>query len=742
LVKLRPYQRTVDSAQDRPGRYFVAQIILPTIAVVSAMAGLLGAFMFLAAGRADDLAAARQQHLITTVLAQNFFGIPHDQEATTARDETVLRVRAANPDLAWIDANMGIWLYNHYGHDEVYIVDPDNRPIYAMQEGRRGTLTSYSQATTVVAPLLAELRRKLRFPSKADRAANMVSPTAVDLANVDGHPAIISAKPIVSDSGRIIQTPGREYIHISIRHLDGAFVSAMARKYELQDAYFSRVRPRNSGSRSVDLLNRANHSLGYLIWTPFRPGTLMVLQIAPAMTAALLLVFVIAILLLKRIRKSALQLGAANVQAHHLAFHDTLTGLPNRALFDDRLTRELGRTRRENSTLALLVIDVDNFKRVNDSLGHPAGDELLAAIGSLLARLVGPDDIVARIGGDEFAVIRYGTEAVVDVAHLCDRIAYAIGRPIDIADGKISSNVSIGIAIAPADASEPIELVRKADIALYDAKTSGRGCHCFFTEAMDVKLRNRTAIEADLRVALTVGNQLEVYYQPFFSSQSGRITGIEALVRWHHPVHGLLLPSSFVPVAEECGLIEALGEWVLEQACYAAHEWPVGSVSVNVSPVQLRNPTFANHVFAILKRTRLDPTRLELEITETSFLESSDQCRFNLGRLRDIGVKMALDDFGTGYSSFQHLQYFDVDRIKIDHTFVTGINLATGGSSIIRAIVDLARANGLQTTAEGVETDDQRQFLVSVGCNSLQGYLFSRPLRRSQIDTLLAKEEA
>jgi diguanylate cyclase (GGDEF)-like protein len=739
---LRPGWRIADSGGALPGRYFVAQIILPTIAVLSAMAGLLGAFMFLAADRADDLAAGRQQHLISTVLAQNFFGIPHDQEVTTVRDETVLRVRAPNPDLAWIDANMGIWLYRHYGHDEVYIVDPDNRPIYAMQGGRRRALASYRHVAFVAAPLLAELRRKLRFPSTTDRAANALSPTAVDLADVDGHPAIISAKPIVSDSGRIMQTPGREYIHISIRHLDGAFVSAMARKYELQNAYFSRVRPRSSGLRSVDLLDRTNHSLGYLIWTPFRPGTLMVQQIAPAMTAALLLVFVIAILLLKRMRKSALQLGAANIQAHHLAFHDTLTGLPNRALFDDRLARELGRARRENDTLALLIIDVDHFKRVNDSLGHPAGDELLSAIGSLLMRLVGPDDIVARIGGDEFAVIRYGTEAVVDVAYLCDRIAYAIGRPIDIADGKIASNVSIGIAIAPADASEPIELVRKADIALYDAKTSGRSCHCFFTEAMDAKLRNRTAIEADLRAALTAGNQLEVYYQPCFATQSGRITGIEALVRWHHPIHGLLLPSSFVPVAEECGLIEALGEWVLEQACYAAHEWPVGSVSVNVSPVQLRDPIFANHVFAILKRTHLDPTRLELEITETSFLESSDQCRFNLGRLRDIGVKMALDDFGTGYSSFQHLQYFDVDRIKIDHTFVTGINLATGGSSIIRAIVDLARANGLQTTAEGVETDDQRQFLVSVGCDSLQGYLFSRPLRRSQIDTLLAKEEA
>jgi diguanylate cyclase (GGDEF)-like protein len=742
LVRFRPGRRIADSSGDRPDRYFLAQIILPTVAVLSAMAGLLGAFMILAAGRADDLAAGRQQHLIATVLAQSFFGIPHDQEAMTVRDEAVLRIRAPNPDLAWIDSNMGISLYRQYGHDEVYILDPDGHAIYAMREGRRAPPDSYRRAATVAAPLLAELRHRLRSSSKTNMAAAPLSTGVIDLANVDGHPAIISARPIVSDSGRIIQTPGREFIHISIRHLDGAFVSAMARKYELQNAYFSRTRPRGSGLRSIDILNRSNHSLGYFIWTPFRPGTVMVLQIAPAMTVALLLVFVIAILLLKRIRKSALQLGAANIQAHHLAFHDTLTGLPNRALFDDRLARELGRARRENGTVALLVIDVDNFKRVNDSLGHPAGDELLSAIGSLLVRMVGPDDVVARIGGDEFAVIRYGTEAVVDVAHLCDRIAYAIGRPIDIADGQIASNVSIGIAIAPADASEPIELVRKADIALYDAKMSGRSCHCFFTEEMDAKLRNRTAIEADLREALAAGNQLEVYYQPFFSTQSGRITGIEALVRWHHPVHGLLLPSSFVPVAEECGLIEALGEWVLEQACYAACEWPVGSVSVNVSPVQLRNPVFANHVFAILKRTRLDPTRLELEITETSFLESSDQCRFNLGRLRDIGVKMALDDFGTGYSSFQHLQYFDVDRIKIDHTFVTGIDLATGGSSIIRAIIDLARANGLQTTAEGVETDEQRTFLVSVGCNSLQGYLFSRPLRRSQIDRLLAKENA
>ncbi|MBW8910463.1 MAG: EAL domain-containing protein [Sphingomonas sp.] len=728
-------------ADDTVERNFVAQIIVPIIIVVIAMVGLLTAFIVFAGAQGDKLAIERQRQVLTTMLDYSIVNIPHDQEAGTVWDVSVEKVHAPVLDLIWLDANLGTWLSSYRGHDEAYILNAADHPIYTMQGGIRKPLSSYDQGIQPLArPLIEDLRRQILHPSKAKLAPHALSPGAVDLAYVHGHLAVISVKPIVSDTGLIRQVPGTEFLHISVRYLDGSFISEIARRFEVANAHFSRPPPDVDKEQGVVLRTRAGQAVGYFVWTPFLPGAALVRRIAPALAITLLIVLMIVGYLLRKVQKSALQLFAANVRAQHLAFHDTLTGLANRALFDDRLSRDLARTRRDQQPLALLLIDLDHFKRTNDNLGHPFGDKLIAAFGTMLVRTVGPDDVVARIGGDEFAIIHVGPEAAEGADKLSGQIMAAIEEPFDIEGRTVSSGASIGIAIAPRDAVERIDLFRKADIALHIAKQSGRRCYRFFEETMDDRLRERHRIETDLRIGIAEG-QLEVWYQPFFSSTTMQIAGIEALVRWNHPRHGLLLPTNFVPIAEECGLIEPLGEWVLEQACMAAANWPAMTVSVNVSAVQLRNPAFAQRVFPILKRTHLDPTRLELEITETSFIESTEQSRFNLGRLRDIGVKLALDDFGTGYSSFKHLHEFDIDRIKIDHSFVNAIDLTTGGSAVIRAIVDLARARGLRTTAEGVETEEQSHFLTSVGCDSQQGFLFSRPLRQSELDRLFARND-
>ncbi|KKC26602.1 diguanylate cyclase [Sphingomonas sp. SRS2] len=706
----------------------VSQIITRTLLIVLLMAGLVATFVWVAARTSDELSIERQQHVIATVLEQNFRAIAHDQEAATVWDDSVRELRAPRRDAQWLDDNLGIWFHSYYGHDEIFIVDSRDRPIYAMRGGRRYDPAAYARSIGSAAdPLIAELRAKIRNGFNVPKATSVLSPGAIDLGTIQGHPAIISVKPVVSDTGEIVQKPGTEYLHISIRYLDGSFVADLSRRYQLADGHFASSPPADADLSRVALRTRTGTLIGYFIWTPFRPGTVMLGQVMPALVVSLLLMFGTIAWLLRRISRSALQLSAAKVHAQHLANHDPLTGLANRALFDRQLSLDLARVGAGGTSLALLYVDLDHFKNVNDHLGHPTGDLLICALARVLGH-VAPNDLVARLGGDEFAIIHIADNAAKSGERLARAIQKALARPIDLGHGEVLIGASIGLAVAPADGIDPVELVRKADIALYDAKHRGRRRHSFFTEPMGERIRERNEVERELREAMRTGAGLDVVYQPFFAAQGGEPLGAEALIRWNHPTRGTVLPDSFIPIAEECGLIETLNEWVLEQACFTAARWPTGTIAVNLSAVQLRNVTLAERVYAILKRTRLSPSRLELEITETSFLESSEKCRSNLGWLRDIGVQIALDDFGTGYSSFKHLRGFDIDRIKIDQSFVASIQLGQGGSPVIQAIVDLARVSGLTTTAEGVETEQQRLFLKSIGCDVLQGFLLAEPM--------------
>ena len=717
---------------------FVSQIIARSLLIVILMAGLLAAFVLIAARKSDELSIDRQQHLIAIVLEQSFRAIAHDQEASTVWDDSVEQMRARHHDDQWIDDNLGIWFHTYYGHDEIFIVDDKDRLIYAMRDGHRATAADYARTVgTAAVPLIAELRAKMRRGVTVRRASSILTPGAIDLGMVHGHPAIVSVKPIVSDTGELPQRPGSEYFHVSVRYLDGSFVADLAQRYQLAGGHFSRAPTANGDDSSVTLRTGAGRLIGYFVWSPFRPGSAMLGQLAPALVGSLLLVFAIVAWLLFRISRSSLQLSAARSQAQHLADHDPLTNLANRALFDKELSLALAQIGLTGRTLALLYVDLDHFKNVNDHLGHPTGDLLIVALSRMLGQLAS-DDIVARLGGDEFAIIHVADDAGASAEKLARKIHRALARPIDLGDGEVLIGASLGIALAPDDADDPVELVRKADIALYDAKLTGRRRHSFYTEAMGNRIRERGEIETDLREAMRTGDGLSVVYQPFFAARTGEMVGAEALIRWEHPTRGPTLPKQFIPIAEECGLIETLNEWVLEQACFAAARWPSGIISVNLSAVQLRNPTLAERVFAILKRTRLTPDRLELEITETSFLESNDRCRSSLGWLSDIGVQIALDDFGTGYSSFKHLRGFEVDRIKIDHSFVSTIAFGQGGSPVIKAIVDLARSSGLKTTAEGVETEQQRLFLTSIGCDVLQGFLLCQPLSVAEVEARFA----
>ncbi len=424
----------------------------------------------------------------------------------------------------------------------------------------------------------------------------------------------------------------------------------------------------------------------------------------------------------------------------HLAHYDALTNLPNRTLFQRHAEGLLWET--EERLFAILYLDIDEFKRINDTLGHLIGDEFLKRVAERLRQSVGAEDFIARLGGDEFAILQHGITSAEDVHALVARIYQALRTPFDCHGHQLSSDASIGIAIAPRDGADLFDLLKNADLAMYAAKGAGRRTYRFFDPAMQQRANHRRELEADLRTALAEG-AFELHYQPQVDLGSDRVAGCEALLRWRHPVRGMVSPVDFVPVAEETGLIEEIGQWVLRTACAEAAAWPADvRIGVNVSPVQFRSETLSLKVATILSETGLDPRRLELEITEAVLIADDETALATLSQLRALGVHIALDDFGTGYSSLQYLQRFPFDKIKIDRSFVKEVTRDSSSASIIRAVVSIAADRNMVTTAEGVETQQQREIVQKLGCTQMQGFLFSAARPAQEIRKLLASGEA
>ncbi len=423
----------------------------------------------------------------------------------------------------------------------------------------------------------------------------------------------------------------------------------------------------------------------------------------------------------------------------YMAHHDALTGLANRVLYQHHLEDALIRTGRAGTQVAVLCLDLDEFKSVNDSLGHPIGDRLLQLVAERLREQSSQFDLVARLGGDEFAIIVEAVSSPQSVERLAACLVETVGRPYLIDSTEIIVGTSIGIAMSPHDGETQDALIRNADIALYRAKSSGRRTYQFFEKEMDRKLQERRTLAADLRRAFTAG-EFEVYYQPLIDLKSDRVSGFEALIRWHHPVRGMVSPVEFIPVLEEMGLIVQVGEWVLQQACREAAKWPDDiRVAVNLSPVQFRSPNLVQAVLGALAHSGLSAYRLELEVTESVLLAETDANIDILHRLRALGTRVSMDDFGTGYSSLGYLRSFPFDKIKIDRSFVSDMASRPDCFAIVRAIVGLGSNLGVTTTAEGVENADQLDRLRLEGCDEVQGYLFSRPEPASAIPGLIAK---
>jgi diguanylate cyclase (GGDEF)-like protein/PAS domain S-box-containing protein len=422
----------------------------------------------------------------------------------------------------------------------------------------------------------------------------------------------------------------------------------------------------------------------------------------------------------------------------YLAHHDPLTGLPNRTKFREELEQTLRRVNRDGR-LAVLCLDLDHFKEINDSLGHPIGDALLKEVASRLSISVREGDTVGRLGGDEFAIVQAGTDLQAsESSSLADRLVAIIGAPYAIHGHQLNIGVSIGIAFAPNDGDDPDQLLKNADMALYRAKEDGRGIYRFFETGMDARAQARRILEIDLRAALTRG-EFEVHYQPIHELKTDQITAFEALVRWKHPLRGMISPMDFIPLAEETGLINQLGDWVLRRACMDATSWSRDvRVAVNLSPVQFKNPNLVQAVMSALTASGLAPERLELEITESVLLQDSAATLAILHKLRSFGVQISMDDFGTGYSSLSYLRSFPFDKIKIDRSFVHELATREDSMAIVRAVTGLGKSLGISIVAEGVETNEQLGLLRTEGCTEVQGFLFSRPRPAEDVETMLS----
>jgi len=434
------------------------------------------------------------------------------------------------------------------------------------------------------------------------------------------------------------------------------------------------------------------------------------------------------------------ELEEREAAAQHLALHDQLTSLANRALLEDRLDQALTRYRRTGEQVALLMLDLDRFKQVNDTLGHNAGDMLVQEVGERLRSLVRETDTVARIGGDEFAIVQISPKGEADVRRLCERIIDIIRKPFVLGDREARVGVSIGAVFATREVSEASELLRKADITMYRAKAAGRDCFRIFTEAMDADVQRRDQIESSLRAELRDGSGLQLHYQPVIGPR-GKVVGLEGLLRWHHPTLGQIAPSEMVPIAEECGVIDEVGLIAFRDACRVARRWTDLTVAVNLSPVQFRSASFPTTLRRIAHEEKVEPDQIELEITESLFIEHGSLCTQAMQELRRDGFRISLDDFGTGYSSLSCLRTFPVDKIKLDRSF---IDIASRDQSvaIIRAAVTLGHAMDLEVVAEGISCVEEEQIALEAGCDALQGHLYAPAMAPEQLEAYLAAQSS
>jgi diguanylate cyclase (GGDEF)-like protein len=715
--------------------------VLVFAGVAAAGLGLLTAF--------DIAARNREQSVVQNGISGRMGEVAHMATGECMWDQSV-RNLDNRFDPAWAQLNIGAYFNQSDGFAASFVMDAADRPIYAARlSDAVDPATFYQRFAGGAGSLVKEvraaeaLRGKKGAPVVSQALADAVQATT--LADVGGSLYILTATLVQPDFGTVRPKGPRAPIVITAMAMDQAFLNSFADRFLLRNV---RIHVGSGdvaqasgapGAAHIALKNHRGVDIATLEWTPQMPGQVLLRQLGLPVLGILACLAAGVLFLYHRGQKIAEVLMTSEARATHMAYHDALTGLPNRLLFFDRLGHALHQMRRTDETIAVLLIDLDRFKDVNDTFGHPAGDDLIRQVGKRLAAQCRLPDTFARLSGDEFAIIQTGT-SVSAAASLATRLAEAMTQPIELEAGRVFIGCSIGITIIQDAGIDPAEALRQADLALYRAKDTAKGQFCFFEIEMDLVIKARRSLESDLRDALAQG-ALHMCYQPQVNERGGMV-GVEALVRWRHPERGEIGPSFFVPVAEESGLILDLGMFTLRRAFEDSKRWKHLRVAVNVSAKQLRMRDFAARVMALVHEIGVDPGRFELEITEGILLGDDPDTHDMLNRLRSAGFSLVLDDFGTGYSSLSYLQRYPINKIKIDQSFIANLGVEAESEAVIGAIVKLAKALRLSVIAEGVETAEQVARLNATGCFDMQGYLFGRPVGAEQIDESVSSVSA
>ncbi|HMT43271.1 MAG TPA: bifunctional diguanylate cyclase/phosphodiesterase [Chakrabartia sp.] len=729
-----------------PGVHWLIGSIMMTLVVLSV--SLIDGFRD-SSRLADALDRRDKTRLVSHYLNQSTRQLANEQKAQISWDDAFKAV-GEGETLSWGDTYLGDFLWSNFQHDRIYLVRPDGPVLAAWHEGQR---VPAAEASTLVsdiralAPAMNSNRQTLGTPVAYKSLADTSWPLgernrplarwAGRMISVGGKPALLSAVSIVPDTDYELLTRTPNFV-VSIRIIDGAFLSRMEEALQLDGLHFRREPPTGEELDLVPLMASAQkRTLGYLVWTPRRPGAEIMKVTSPLLTALILYciaALALAGMIIRRVRATSRELAASQAQAVHIALHDPMTALPNRTQFQQALTQRL----EHEGTRAIIVayVDIDRFKDVNDTLGHQAGDELICLAADRLRLVLQSGDLLARLGGDEFVIMRLAEADTGAVENLGESIMAAFAIPFTLMGQELDVTASCGLSWAPEHGMTAGELLRNADIALYQAKLRGRGRWRGFTQDMDETLKLRREIELDLRRAITEG-QLAMVYQPIMCARTGRIKGLEALLRWNHPRRGPIMPGVFVPIAEQTGQMRALGDWITDRVFQDQTRWPGAHISLNLSPVQIMDAHFVDKVKRLVALHRVNPRHVTFEITEGVLMDRSARVLDVLSALRKIGFRIALDDFGTGYSSLSYLRTFEFDTIKIDRSFVHDIEQDEQAVQLLHAIVALGNSLDMTIIAEGVETDAQRALVAEAGCHELQGYLFSPPVPRSAVAALL-----
>lgn len=690
------------------------------------------------AHRADVVALEHERTLLSHALADRQNRLLREVEYVAGLDEALVRLWV-RPDQAWIRQQIGRRLDGKSRRALVFLHDPVTRKIQTLDAGDAASVPLGPSAVSDLAPLLERIMPPQslddgNLPLRGTLHDKPAPTSAAGFQRFVGQPAIVAVSRVKSADPRAPAPVLGMVIFIT-----DEFLQHIAAHLLLPNL---RLGTDPNTDRENNVLERADvdgNVIARFAWTPNRPGPAIIWNTLPFVGIALGCFVLLAGFVLRYSRRTTETIAAGEDRLRHLALHDPLSNLPNRTLFGERLDEKIDDIKRGGSEAALLSIDLDHFKDVNDTLGHHVGDALISAVAQRLRRTLREDDLVARLGGDEFAVLSSGLTDRQNLEHLAERIISALTAPYLVAGHTLVIGASIGIVVINRSTCDAADIMRFADMALYRAKNEGRNRACVYDAAMSADLTQRKQLEHDLRIAIEQ-NQLTLAYQPMVSPDGERVIGVEALCRWPHPVRGWVPPATFVMVAEQSELIIPLGEWVLRRACMDGRRWPALTVAVNVSPLQFRRPDFVEVVQRILDETDFDPRRLELELTESTLLGNVEGAESAMRRLKALGVKIALDDFGTGYSSLLYLRTFPFDKLKIDRSFVNSIETAADAAAIVHAIISLGRGLGMKVTAEGVENANQQLFLRAAGAHSMQGFLFGHPVDADEITRRLVRQ--